>query len=103
MALVRLFRSMGLNSFVSPDRSTSTFSSSSLCLMRMETRTELTLPSMRHFSCSLRAITSGANSSSFDRRASTSGLLWRSTTCEAKLRIDNAASNVTRIAFKYAV
>ena len=49
------------------DRSTSTFSSSSDCLMRMEMRTELTLPSIRHFSCSLRAITTGASRSSFDR------------------------------------
>jgi hypothetical protein len=34
-------------------------------------------------------------------RASTSGLLCRSTTCDAKLRKHNAASNVVRIAFKY--
>lgn len=49
------------------DRSTSTFSSSSDCLMRIEIRTELTEPSIRHFSCSLRAMTTGARRSSFER------------------------------------
>ena len=64
------------------DLSTSTFSSSSDCLMRMEIRTELTLPSIKHFSCSLRAITTGASNNSLDNLHSTHSENNRAAPCE---------------------
>lgn len=72
------------------------FSTSSACLMRMLTRTLLTLGSTSTRSFSLRATVSGVRSTSGEVRASTSGTLCRSDACEAKLVRVRAAVRVLR-------
>ena len=72
------------------------FSTSSACLIRMLTRTLLTLGSIKTRSFSLRATVSGVSSTSGEVRASTSGTLWRSEAWEAKLVRVRAAVRVLR-------
>jgi hypothetical protein len=61
----------------------------------------LMLGSMRTRSFSLRAMVSGARSTSGDDRASTSGTLWRSAVCDAKLERQRAAVKLLRTAWRY--
>ena len=74
---------------------------SSACLMLMETRTEFTDGSIRQRSCSVLQIVIGLRRSSLDARVSTSGLLWRSTVWEGKLRMQEPASRVDLTQFRY--
>lgn len=76
------------------------FSISSACLILMDTRTELMLGSINTFSFSFRAIVIGFNNASGVFWYSTSGVLCRSTTCEAKFSKHNAAVNDCRTAVK---
>lgn len=76
------------------------FSISSACFTAMLIRTELIELSMRTFSFSLRDITTGVMRSSRLVLTSTSGLLWRSTTCEEKFSKHMAAVRVWRTAVK---
>lgn len=73
------------------------------CLILMLTRTELMLGSMRQRSVSVRAMMSLLSRSSLLLPTSTSGLLWRSTTCEGKLRRHVAAVSVLCTASRYGL
>ena len=77
------------------------FSISSACLIANDTRTELTEPSMRHRSWSVRAMVIGLSSNSLLPRTSTSGLLCLSTSCDGKFLRQRAASSVERTVLRY--
>ena len=77
------------------------FSSSSACLMAMDTRIELTDPSIKALSFSFRLTITGVRSNSLLLLTSTSGLLWRSTTCDSKFSRHMVAVSVERTAVRY--
>eukprot|EP00732_Lithocolla_globosa_P005744 Lithocolla_globosa_v1_NODE_6172_length_1125_cov_102.966355.p2 type:complete len:102 gc:universal NODE_6172_length_1125_cov_102.966355:738-1043(+) len=76
------------------------FSISSACLILMLTRRELMEPSILTCSFSFLLMTMGVNKTSLLARASISGLLWRSTTCELKFSRHIAAVKLARTAFR---
>ena len=69
----------------------------------MDMRTALMEGSMNTISFSLRLTLTGFSSSSLDCRASTSGLLCRSTSCDGKLRRHIDACSVLRTASRYGL
>jgi len=74
---------------------------SSACLIRMLTRTLLTLGSIKTFSFSLRATVSGLSRTSGELAASISGTLCRSAVWDAKLDRESAAVSEERTHCRY--